>query len=234
MTLAGVEPSEAVMDRVRAEGDKVLLAFSCGKDSIAAWLALRQKKFRVAAFYRYYIPDLDFVEESLRYFEKFFGQKIVRVPHPSLFRWLDHFTFQPPERLAVLERLALGAYDYDAQRKDLCLDQNLPADTFLANGTRAADNLARRTHLKVNGPINWRLRTFYPVWDWTKDGLIAELQSAGVKLPVDYWIWGRSFDGLHFPFLAPLKKYFPRDYERVLEWMPLAELELKRYEFARS
>jgi hypothetical protein len=29
---------------------------------------------------------------------------------------------------------------------------------------------------------------------------------------------------------VPLKKHFPRDYQRVLEWFPLAEAEVMRFE----
>ena len=79
-------------------------------------------------------------------------------------------------------------------------------------------------------PISWRKLSFYPVWDYTKAGLVDILTRARIKVPRDYAVFGRSFDGLDYRFLAPMKKHFPADYRRVLEWFPLAELELFRFE----
>jgi hypothetical protein len=43
-------------------------------------------------------------------------------------------------------------------------------------------------------------------------------------------MFGRSFDGLDLRFLVPLKKHRPKDYAKVLEWFPLADLEVFRWE----
>jgi len=40
------------------------------------------------------------------------------------------------------------------------------------------------------------------------------------------------FDGIDYRFMKPIKDHFPRDYQRIIEWFPLAELEIKRREFA--
>ena len=81
------------------------------------------------------------------------------------------------------------------------------------------------------GAINWKEKKFYSNWDWTKEALIAEMRKAGVKLPVDYWIFGRSFDGLDYRFIAPVKRHFPEDYGKLLEYYPLMDSELMRAEF---
>lgn len=65
------------IQKVREMQDKTLLAFSTGKDAIAAWLAIREHFDEVIPYYLYLIPDLEFVEESLAYYEKFFGTKII-------------------------------------------------------------------------------------------------------------------------------------------------------------
>jgi hypothetical protein len=63
-----------------------------------------------------------------------------------------------------------------------------------------------------------------------KDDLIALLEQHRIKLPVDYELFGRSFDGTDHRFLTPLKKHRPADYQRILEWFPLAFLDGWRYE----
>ena len=60
------------------------------------------------------------------------------------------------------------------------------------------------------------------------------IKRAGVELPVDYAWFGRSFDGIDARFLVPLKQHAPRDYQRVLEVFPLAELEVFRHGLSRS
>ena len=66
--------------------------------------------------------------------------------------------------------------------------------------------------------------------DWTKADVVDSINRLGVKLSVDYRIWGRSFDGLDARFLVPLKRELPEDYRRVLEWFPLADLEVWKFE----
>jgi tRNA(Ile)-lysidine synthase TilS/MesJ len=70
--------NELIAEYKRRYGDKTLLAFSRGKDSIAVALALRDK-IEVVPFHYDDLPGLEFVEESLAYYEKhLFGRHILR------------------------------------------------------------------------------------------------------------------------------------------------------------
>src|SRR5688572_24914779 len=71
-----------------------LLAFSTGKDSIGAYIKLRRHFSDIIPFYLYLVPGLSFVEESLQYYESIMGRRIIRLPHPSLYRWLNALVFQ--------------------------------------------------------------------------------------------------------------------------------------------
>jgi hypothetical protein len=42
----------------------------------------------------------------------------------------------------------------------------------------------------------------------------------------EYEWFGRSFDGIDWRFLAPIKQHAPDDYARILDWFPLADLEV--------
>lgn len=214
---------------VRARQSETLLAFSTGKDAIAAWLAIREHFDAVHPYYLYLVPGLEFVEESLAYYERFFGQRIVRLPHPSLHRWLNSGTFQPPERMAVIRQAGLPWHDYTDIRKVMIEDLGLQADMLVADGVRAADSPMRRVAIKRHGPISLRQGRYHPIWDWLKADLVACFRRSGVRLPVDYALFGRSFDGLDARFLVPLKSKRPADYRRVLEWFPLAEVEVWRH-----
>ena len=46
-----------------------------------------------------------------------------------------------------------------------------------------------------------------------------------IKLPIDYQWFGRSFDGIDMRFLGPLREHSPKDYQTLLDWFPLADLQ---------
>lgn len=220
--------------KVRETQDRTLLAFSAGKDSIAAWLAVRDHFEEVIPYHLFLVPGLEFVEESLDYYERFFGVRIVRLPHPSLYRMLNNLVFQTPERCLVIEQAGLPNFEYEDIQKILCEDLALPPGTLVADGVRAADSPMRRIAINTHGPISQRAKRYHPVWDWRKADLVACFRRHGVRLPIDYRLFGRSFDGLDLRFLLPLKKHRPQDYRRVLEWFPLAELEIFRWEHSHG
>lgn len=222
---------EDVLQKI--EANKILLQFSCGKDSIACWLALRDK-VEIVPYFMYLIPGLEFVEESVCYYERFFNTRIMRVPHPSLYRMLNNLVFIPPERIFVLEHAKLPNFTYDHLEQFICEDLGESEKLWSACGVRAADSLNRRMFFKSYGNINWKRKVFYPIWDWKMDQLKRIMLESEIKLPIDYDLFGMSFDGIDFRFIYPIKKHFPRDYERILEFFPLAELEIFRHEKART
>lgn len=214
---------------VRARSDTVILAFSTGKDSLAAWLTLREH-FNIVPHYQYSVPGLEFIEESLDYYERFFGTKIIRLPHPRLHRMLNNLIFQTPDRMLVIDQAQLPSHDYADIRTVIVEDKGLPEDTFVADGVRAADSPLRRIAISKHGPITWGSFRFHPIWDLLKADVVRLFTQAKVHLPIDYHWFGRTFDGLDARFLVPLKKYSPRDYQRVLDWYPLGEMEVFRWE----
>ena len=228
-----------ILAQIRQDGETVLLAFSRGKDSLSAYLTLRDAGFCVVPFHMALVPGLSFVEESLAYYEHFFETPIIRVMHPNFFRWLRTLAFQPPLRCAVLSQEALQARllprisSFTQINQAVMRQVGLPTTTWTAMGTRAADSVERRSVIQRAGPIQHVQRTFWPVWDMLKADLLACLSTAGVKLPLDYRLWGRSFDGIDWHFLQALRDQLPADYARVLFWFPLAYLEFPRAALAQ-
>lgn len=224
-------PSSEIIAQVREEfGPKTLLAFSCGKDSIAAWLAIRDSFEEVVPYYCYMIPGLELVEESLAYYERFFGVKhIARMPHPALYRWLNRGIYQTPGRIEVIYAAKLPNFEFDdivhlvAKRAGI-------EKPMAANGVRAADSPLRAIGFRKYGAIRRAQGTYSPVWDWTKSKLVSEFERSGIKLPADYSLFGRSFDGIDLRFVIPLKERRPRDYAKLLEWFPLCEAAVWKYE----
>jgi len=222
--------SSEVRAELKRQKKPVLLSFSAGKDAVGAWLAVQDLGIEIVPFYMYNVPDLEFVEMGLQYYEKFFGQRIKRYPNPSLHRQLRAFMFQAPQNLAILEHANLPNFDYADLETRIKADLKLSPETWTLSGVRAADSLARRTSILRFGPFIKSKKKCLPIWDWKNDMLSCALRGAGVKLTIDYKLFGRSFDGVDARFLGPIKKHFPRDFEKILEWFPLADLELFRQE----
>ena len=230
-TIESWPTGEQVMEIVKEKfGTRVILAFSRGKDSIGCWLALRDAGFEVIPYHNMLCPGMAFVEESLDYFERFFGVHIRRVPHPTLYAHLNDRIFQTPATAAVIAGAKLPYFDSSLTEGEIATEEGLPDGAMTAIGIRVHDNLMRRMWLVSQGPLHWKTRRFAPVWDWRKGRLMAAIEAAGIVLPPDYALFGRSFDSVTLKYLWQIKRNFPADYRVILEWMPLAEAELWRYE----
>lgn len=233
--IPGIASSEAIRSELAAEGRPVCVAFSGGKDCIAAELALREAGVETVLAHLYIIPGrehgrtLRFVEDGLKRLEDQWQKPIHRYPHPSFYRMLNNLVFQPPERCEIIEAAQLPTPTYEEMWELIREDLGLPQNTWVADGVRASDSLVRRASIKHHGAMKKKSHKVSPVWDWKQGKVYDFIKSHGVELPVDYEWFDRSFDGIDYRFLAPVKEHAPEDFEQILSWFPLAEMELIRH-----
>jgi hypothetical protein len=223
-----VPSGEETIKQVAKISPTISLRFSCGKDSIGAYLACYGKFKRIIPVHMYLIPDISFVDRALSYYEKFFGTHIYRVPHPSLYRMLRNHVFQPPHRIPIINSFNLAEPSYDEMVALAVGDAGIDYPIYGATGVRATDSPIRYMAVKKHGAINHKTKTFLPVWDWRRKYLLERLKQAHIKIPADYRMFGRTFDGIDHRFVSKMKTEFPKDYQRVLDWFPLAELDSYR------
>lgn len=210
-------------------GDKTILAFSAGKDSVTAALALRDK-IEVIPVYRVMFPGLEFVEKTLYYYERalFDGRPIHRVAHPYGWNAIVNQCDMEPAAAARIGRLNLQYISSDGAH---ALDRAAAkADLPIALGVRAADSARRYLTLKSNGPYSAKARLWYPIWPMKRAEQISLIRKSGVRLSIDYRVWGRSFDGFEWKYLQALKKHFPSDFAKMIEVFPLLEADFVRHE----
>ena len=222
---------EDIISHVKAhtpEG-KILLSFSGGKDAWGTWFSVRDH-FDVYPFYYYMVPGLELVEEYLTYCEKIIGRHIVRLPNPMFYAALNDNVFQPPDRWPIIQRLNLPKITFDDVARAAEESFKLPPMCYTAVGVRSADSARRAMAMRIHGVINEKRKVFYPIWDWKKDRLVDELVKNNIRLSKEYLLFGRSFDGIFLLYLYQLKKHCPKDYQKVLDWFPLADLEIFKYE----
>lgn len=225
--IKGQPTSAEIRAEFAAKGEPMLLSFSCGKDSIASWLAMQDAGIEVVPVYIYYLPGFKFVADQIDYFEQHFQTKIHQYPHPSLFRWLNRAVFQAPERLRFIEAAELPEPDYATMWDLIRADLDMP-DAWIADGVRAADSIMRRASFVKHGISKPKDRKVSVIADWLKAEVLGRVDQAGIELPIDYQIWGRSFDGLDRRFTEPMREHLPDDYALLKSWFPLVDMDIVR------
>lgn len=216
---------------VEQYGDTAILSFSRGKDSIGCWILMKRHFKRIIPYYLSLLPELLEIEkESLEYFEDVMGTEIIVLPNPNPWTALKWLVCQPPERCASIEEAKLFEFTTEDVTRAVQNSHGIPK-AYCAVGVRMTDSPQRRMTIQKHGPINHTKMTFQAIFDWKNDRLEKEIREAGIKLPVDYRIWGRSLDGFDYRFLEPMRRLLPRDYETVLRWFPLADAFIARVAF---
>lgn len=223
--------SQELMQKMAEKtGGTCLLAFSTGKDALAAWVELRKYFHTIQPVYYYMIPRLSFIEKTLSYYEDFFETRIIRLPNPNLYRMLNNGTFQTRSSWKTVVSFAFPK----VLREQLCeyvkQDFDIDKNAYTAIGNRMYDNMSRYRAISKFGAVNDKIKTFFPIYDYKIADVVKSIKEAGVKLPADYHIWGKTFDGLDYRFIKEVKARFPSDYEKIREFFPLIDLEIIRYE----
>ncbi len=206
-------------------------SFSLGIDSIAMMLHLRKYFEKIVPIYMYIVPNLDFVNNSINYFEHFFNKKIIQVPHPKTATILKSGFLQISRNI---ETDFLDGYDMDALAVYVADCIGYPPNTMMGIGNRKADNPIRHMSMTKYGVVNYERSTFYPIFDFTQGDVNNIIKENNCKIPIDYEIFGRSFDGLVYRFSTRIKERFPEDYEKIKVYFPLIDIEVKRAELANG
>jgi len=220
-------PSPDLLRQVLDEGVRdLILYFSTGKDSIAMWLWLREAApdIHIWPVYLHLVPGLRSDAENLSYYEEFFGQHILRFPHPLLYTMLADLVYQPPERVAQILALDLIRFGFADVDRAIASSYLSGRPYYAAMGMRMADNLDRRMMMYQNGVLGRKTRRFYyAIWDWNMQQVTDAIVRSQVKLPRAYEFSGRTIAAIDYFYMKPFREAYPDDFERILEWVPLLE-----------
>lgn len=208
-----------------------ILGFSRGKDSIAAWLYLRNFFTRIIPFHVASVPHLRFVDSSLDYYEEFFKTSIIRYMDGDCLKALSCLCFQPIEDESDIDAMELYGYSKHDIIAGIKRELNIP-NAWCAFGINATDSIDRRIYVNKCHGRHDDLKTFYPCYSWTGAQIIDYIKANNVKLPQDYLLAKRTFAGIpNVRHLQKMKELMPDDFERIKLMFPFIEARLARNEF---
>jgi predicted phosphoadenosine phosphosulfate sulfurtransferase len=198
--------------------NRIILSFSCGKDSIAMWLKLREEPgLEIVPVYYYIYPH--FHDRELKYYEKFFNTEIIQIPSERYISYITNWCFNPPHRIGFIETLRL--YDFDKDEMNAWLLEKYHAD-YVAVGIKKNDSLNRRMSKETD-------KKKFPVFDFTDQDVIDICKKYDCKLPRDYLIWGCTLDGYTAKWTIPFREKLPEEFAQAKKYLPLLEVDIQRY-----
>lgn len=214
--------STALYDPIKAMSkvtDSVIVAFSCGKESIVT-LDLCCRYFKnVKAFFMYMCPDLSFQEKAIAWYEKKYGIEITRLPHMDTSIMFRYGGFRCEDWSCPIISIN-DVYHFMRVNKDIW---------WIAAGERIDDSIVRRAMMKHSGSIDVQRGRLYPVAAWNKKEIMEYIKFHKLYRDGFSRLTGHSFTTRDSD-LYIVKEHFPEDYEKIIRVYPFAEASVKRYE----
>lgn len=201
--------------------DSVIVGFSGGKESVVL-LDLCCKHFKhVYPYFLYIHPNLEFQNRTLRWYEKKYGLEVLRLPHMDVSEFFHYGSFRE------------GYYEYPLiDINDIYAYLRVKYNTWwIACGERMDDSLWRRGMIHNSSSIDKNRGRFYPLAMWKTREVLDYIKYHKLYYSRDQKTEKKgSLSGLQGDQLYIVKKYYPDDYERILQLYPFAGAGVKRYE----
>lgn len=200
--------------------NSVLVGFSGGKDSIVT-LDLCFKYFKIVkAFFMYLVPELEFQEKMVNWYENKYNTKIIRLPHFEVSNFLRYGSFT----IFDLDVEIISINDiYNFLREKTGIN-------WIAAGEQCADSIVRNAMIKNSGSIDYKRGRFYPLAYWKKQDVLQYIKYKKLYLSPEQKQLGFSFRSLLGREIKIIKERYPKDYEKILKVYPFIGAGVKRYE----
>jgi len=211
-----------------------LLGFSGGKDAVCAYLNLSRYFTRIVPFHCATLPNLPVREEALRYYENVLETHIYRMAEKDVFTMMARMIYQLYEDEEFIDSLDYVDYDKCDVAEYLRYKLNLPK-AWCAFGINACDSLERRFLCSSCGGMHEEGKSFYPTWNWPKKEILGAIRANGIKLSNEYNHFCGSIDTAPtWHMINKMRKYYPKEYAILKDYLPLCDAELARQDFRRE
>jgi len=210
------------LSKVDSLKDKTnILHFSCGADAVASYLRLREYEVKPVLIYHYFIKDLPIHQNYIDWFEKKFNERIYQFPSTLFSEMLDNALFQYPVKAREKFRNRIGTVleGHTKEKFDRFLANAIGGDVVFHLGLKYTDGLHRFRHLSKNGCSFGN--KFYPIASFQTKDIQDILEKYDCLLPLEYGLWGTSFESPRAWNINLIKENCPVTYKMILDWFPL-------------
>lgn len=218
--------AQEVINTVRGKTDRVILFYSCGKDSITLLDLVAPHFKEIVCVYMYFVKDLEHINRYIRQAQmKYTNIKFIQVPHWNLTYILRTGMYCQEKANTKLMKL-----------RDVIDNIRLMTGiewAFL--GMKQSDNLNRRIMLRTveyeNEAINNKTHIAYPLSHWSNKDALAYCKQRRLPTPIAY-SKNKKSQGLTFDvdvFLY-LRENFPQDLAKIYETFPQSKVILYNYD----
>ena len=210
------------LKKVNTLKDKTnILHFSCGADAIACYLRLKEYDIKPILIYHYFLKDLPMVKNYIDWFEKKFNERIYQFPSTLFTDIFDRALFQYPVKARERFRNRIG-YDmagFTKEKFDKFLANTVGGDVVFHLGLKYTDGVMRYQHLIKNG-CSFKNK-FYPIASFQVKDIQDILEKHNCLLPIEYSLWGISFESPRPWNINLIKEHCPETYRQILDVFPL-------------
>jgi len=211
-----------------------VLHFSCGADSVAAYLKLKENGIDPILVYHYFLKDLPMVKNYMDWFCNRFNEKIYQVSSTLWAEHIDNALFQLPIKAREkfrnnIEMAELDLYTHDMT--DLLIKDAIGGDVIFHIGLKYTDGLRRYQHLQKHG-VSFNDK-FYPIASYKISDIKDILDKYNCLLPIEYGLWGISWEGPRPWYINLIKNNCPETYKRLTEIFPLIGLQGARIKYSQ-
>ena len=205
----------APLEHLRRITDRVLLAWSGGKDSVVCLDLLMAYGFTVAAFTHYAIDGFSLKESyNALIFERYGRFPLIKVPSPS--RTEAHRTGMYCVPIPDLPKLKFRDLWEHARRET--------GMTWICTGEKKNDSLERRAMTSRWGAVQVGRRHVRPLAEWSDRQVVAYCAARGIPLTSEYQVLGESLASPFYPALiVAIKELMPDDYARLKRSFPFVD-----------
>ncbi|TXJ31168.1 hypothetical protein [Brachyspira aalborgi] len=213
-----------------------ILHFSTGADSVASFLKLRENGIEPILIYKYFIPHLKMVDNYIDYFQNKFNVRIYQLSHRMWGEMIGNLQFQKPmvekkgNKLFNNYYIQLAhAFGKDLSAFDMFLDNIFGKNAIYHYGLRYTDGINRFRHLRKAGVMF--NNKFYPIASFKISDIQAILKKHNCKLPIEYGLWGISFESPRAWNIGLIKEHCKETYKQILGHFPLIDYEMYREKY---
>ena len=193
-----------------------LVGFSTGRDSVVMLdLLMKNYKGKMTFIYYYFVPNLEYKEKLLRYYESKYDIKIERRPS-----WVT--------LSYMLGRIVKQSDSFNDSRHEFGV-------SYFSLGERRAESFKRRGKLAHIYGVDERNKYLYPLIDFTNKQVEAYRSMNNLLVGEEYKV-GFKHD-LSVPdakALLYIKHQYPDDYKKIIATFPKLEAGVRRLEMYGS